>query len=207
MTEIWETVHQERAALARDLAGLPAESWTTPSLCAGWTVHDVLAHLVHDARTTKFSFAVELARARFNFDRANQMGVERERRATPSETLAAFEDAAPRTTSAPAPMASRFVEIIVHGEDIRRPLGIHHEYPTKAIIAALEYQLATAGSMGGSKERSAGLTLTATDSAWTTGSGPIVHGTGLDLLLALTGRAAGLDGLIGDGVEALSSRM
>jgi len=39
----WPTIHAERAALADDLAGLSAEQWATPSLCQGWTVHQVLA--------------------------------------------------------------------------------------------------------------------------------------------------------------------
>lgn len=207
MSEIWKPVHQERAALVHDLTALPNDLWTRNSLCEHWTVHDVLAHLVHDAKTTRAGFFLDLVRARFNFDRSNQMGVERERRTTPADTLIAFENALHRTTSAPAPLASRFVEIIVHGEDIRRPVGIHHEYPVPAIIVALEYQLATAASMGGSKERAAGLMLSATDCSWTNGSGPMVRGTSLDLLLALTGRATGLDCLIGDGVETLRARM
>jgi hypothetical protein len=51
-----------------------------PSLCEGWMVHDVLTHLVNDARTTKAGFVLALLRARFNFDRLNQKGLERERR-------------------------------------------------------------------------------------------------------------------------------
>lgn len=62
-------------------------------------------------------------------------------------------------------------------------------------------------TLGGIRERAVGLTLIATDSFWTTGAGPAVCGAGLDLLLALTGRAAGLDGLTGDGVDTLSARM
>jgi uncharacterized protein (TIGR03083 family) len=46
MSDIWPVVHAERRALAADLADLSPEQWQTPSLCAGWSVHDVLAHMV-----------------------------------------------------------------------------------------------------------------------------------------------------------------
>lgn len=200
----WSTVHREREALIHDLAGIGPRQWSTPSLCEGWTVHDVLAHLVDDARTTKVGFLVGLALARFNFDRANQRGVERERRSSPNETLAAFRDAAGRTTSAPAPLASRLVEIIVHGEDIRRPLGIRHCHATDTLLEAIRYQLATSGSMGGSKERAAGLCLVATDVDFAVGKGPVVRGTAIDLLLALTERDTGLDSLAA--LQAFSRR-
>ncbi|MGW7361488.1 maleylpyruvate isomerase family mycothiol-dependent enzyme, partial [Streptomyces sp. NPDC054802] len=78
-------VHAERAALIEDLARLDDGQWGQPSLCAGWTVHDVVAHLVDTARTTRIGFMAGLARARFDFDRQNARGVERERGATPEE--------------------------------------------------------------------------------------------------------------------------
>ena len=129
MTEIWPVVHAERRALIRDLEDLPARQWATPSLCPGWDVHDVLAHLVDDARTTRLGFLRRLAAARFDFDRCNARGVARERRADPRDTLAAFRAVSGRTTSAPAAPATRLVEAFVHGEDIRRPLGLARAYP------------------------------------------------------------------------------
>ena len=68
MNEIWDVVHEERRALAADLTELEPEAWDTPSLCPGWTVHDVVAHLVNDAKTTWAGFAGELLKARFDFD-------------------------------------------------------------------------------------------------------------------------------------------
>lgn len=49
-TDVWPTVHAERQALADDLEHVAPDRWATPSLCAGWGVHDVLAHLVETAR-------------------------------------------------------------------------------------------------------------------------------------------------------------
>lgn len=206
MVDAWNVVHTERQALIDDLGKLSSEQWNTPSLCDGWTVHDVLAHLVDDAKTTKPGFIRSLILAGFNFDRLNQKGVDLERKSDPADTLESFRRVSDRTTSAPAPLASRLVEIIVHGEDIRRPLGIPHEYPTDAIIGALDYQLATSGSMGGSKDRAADLRIIALDSDWTHGSGAEVKGNTIDLLIALTGRQTPNDALEGPGAEILRDR-
>jgi len=76
---VWSTVHAERRALIDDLAGLEDAQWETPSLCPGWSVHDVVVHLVATAKTTRISFMVGLVTARFDFDRDNARGVARER--------------------------------------------------------------------------------------------------------------------------------
>ena len=64
MSDIWSRVHDERRALIADLAGLPAQAWEQPSLAAGWTIHDVAAHLVDNARTTPLRLVVAMAKAR-----------------------------------------------------------------------------------------------------------------------------------------------
>jgi uncharacterized protein (TIGR03083 family) len=203
LSKLWDVVHAERDALIRDLESLPPEQWSAPSLCPGWDVHDVLAHLVGDAKTTGLSFLRDLIAARFDFDRANARGVERERLGDPKHTLEAFRAVSRRTTSAPAPLATRLVEIIVHGEDIRRPLGIHHDYPLASVAEALRYQLRTSVKMGGGKERAEGLRLVATDGDTEMGTGADVHGTSLALLLAVSGRPVGVDELSGPGAASL----
>lgn len=203
MSEIWDVVHAERDALIRDLDSLSPDQWQTPSLCPGWNVHDVLAHLVDDAKTTKLGFMRGLISARFDFDRANACGVERERAAHPKDTLDAFRGVSRRTTSAPVPLATRLVEIIVHGEDIRRPLGIRHAYPVTSVVEALDYQLRTSVKMGGGKERADGLRLLATDGDVDEGTGAEVRGTNLALLLAVSGRAVGAAELSGPGAASL----
>ena len=162
MNEIWAVVHQERDALIQDLLALKKQQWTTPSLCRGWDIHTVLAHLVNDAKTTRIGFVSKLIAAGFIFDRINASGISRERSADPNQTLAYFQGVRSRTASAPAPLATRLVEIFVHGEDIRRPLGIDHEYPVAEVATALQYQAKTSVKLGGGKERVEGLRLIAT---------------------------------------------
>lgn len=204
MDDVWPMVHHERERLIADLSAVPAERWTTPSLCEGWDVHDVVAHLVDDALTTRLGFVRALVGARLDFDRLNARGAARHRRDDPSDTLAAFEGVTHRRTSAPAPLASRLVEVCVHGEDVRRPLGISHEYAVRAVTGALGHQLATKVAMGGAKERAAGLQLIATDLDWRYGAGAEVHGTGLALLLAVSGRRLAPGELTGEGAARLS---
>jgi uncharacterized protein (TIGR03083 family) len=201
--DVWSLVHAERAALIGDLERLDAGSWDVPSLCPGWTVHDVVAHLVDTARTTRLGFVVGLARAGFDFDRQNARGVERERGSSPQETLERLRRVASRTSTPPAPLDTRLVEEVVHGEDIRRPLGLTRSYPEEAVVRALRLQARTPASFGGAKELVARVRLTATDADVSIGNGRELTGTALSLLLAVSGRQVAVDDLAGPGVEAL----
>ena len=139
---VWSFVHAERARLADDLATVAPHAWATPSLCPGWDVHDVLAHLVDTAKTSRIGFARQMIAARLDFDSANAAGIARERRADARDTLAAMREVVRYTRTPVAPRPTRLVEAIVHGEDIRRPLGIATSYASDAVAAALTYQLA-----------------------------------------------------------------
>ncbi|GAB2500112.1 maleylpyruvate isomerase family mycothiol-dependent enzyme [Nocardiopsis aegyptia] len=206
MNDVWKLVHAERRALIADLAGLPPRRWAEPSLCEGWTVHDVAAHLVDSARATRLGFLADLLRARMDFHRLNERGIARERGDGPADTLARLREVASRTTTPPAPLDTRLVEEVVHGEDVRRPLGITRAYPTEAVVRALRVQVRTPVAYGGGKERAAGLRLDASDSGVDIGDGPVVTGSTLDLLLALSGRRTALDGLHGPGADTFRSR-
>lgn len=206
MSDVWPIVHAERQALANDLQRLTRDQWTTPSLCAEWDVHDVVAHLVATAKTTPLRFITRFAAARFDFHKFTASGVTAERAADPATTLAEFRKVQSRTTSPPAPIDSRLVEAFVHGEDIRRPLGIPHEYPQTYVTRAIKLQADVGSEFGGGKTRIAGLTLTATDTDFTLGTGPAIEGPAISLLLAVAGRDSALTDLSGPGVEAISSR-
>jgi uncharacterized protein (TIGR03083 family) len=203
MTEIWPVVHAERRGLIQDLQTVPAEQWATPSLCRGWDVHDVLAHLVNDAKTTRLTFLCDLIAAGFDFNRLNAQGVAAERARDPGQTLEQFRAVSARTTSAPAPPRTRLVEAFVHGEDIRRPLGIRRSYPPAHVAAALGHQMGTSVTFGGGRERGRGLRLVATDTALSIGAGEEVRGTAIALLLAVSGRPVGTQELTGPGAVTL----
>ncbi|MGA5537737.1 maleylpyruvate isomerase family mycothiol-dependent enzyme [Mycolicibacterium nivoides] len=201
--DVWPMVHAERAALIADLGQLGDDRWETPSLCAGWTVHDVMAHLVDVALTTRIGFVVDMVAARLDFDRQNARGVRRARGASPQETFARLRQLASRTSTPPAPLDSRLVEEVVHGEDIRRPLGLTRSYPEEAVRRSLLQQAATSAKFGGAKELLTLVRFTATDADLSIGDGPEVRGTMLALLLAASGRKIALDELGGPGLRAV----
>lgn len=200
---VWSMVHDERRALVRDLEKLEGAEWETPSLCHGWVVHDVLAHLVDSARTNRRSFVRGMISARFDFDKDNEAGVHRARRADPAGTLAAMRASIELTRTPPAAIATRLVEAFVHGEDIRQPLGISASYPVDGVVAALDYQLGTSVSMGGGKQRGRKVRLKASDADYARGRGPEVCGPAIDLLLAVSGRPVKAGALRGAGLPLL----
>lgn len=200
-SEIWAVVHDERQALIDDLVALAADDWRTPSLCPGWDVHDVLAHLVDSAKTTRLGFLRRMVAAGFDFDRDNAVGITREKAAHPHDTVNAFEEVRSYTATPPAALATRLVEAFVHGEDIRRPLKIRRNYPPEHVANALAYQLKTSVKMGGGREAAHGLRLIATDESFEHGVGPEVHGPAIGLLLAVSGRPVTADELIGPGAS------
>lgn len=120
MDAIWNSVHRERAALIRDLRGLGPHDWDVESGCRGWRIRDVVAHLVDTAATTSTSFLTSMVRAGFDFDRQNELGVERYRGQRPEELISLLVQVRGRRSGPPrfmAPLATRLVEEIVHGED------------------------------------------------------------------------------------------
>jgi uncharacterized protein (TIGR03083 family) len=205
MSDIWPVVHAERRALADDLTDLTPEQWQTPSLCAGWSVHDVLAHMVATAKETPPRFLAGMIASGFRISRLTEKNIARERTGGPAATLAAFRAVETATSAPPGPTLSWLGEALVHAEDIRRPLGISHEYPLGSVTAVTEFYAGSNVLIGG-KRRVAGLTLQATDSDWSYGSGPVVAGPARALMMATTGRTAALDELDGPGVQTLRSR-
>lgn len=200
---IWSVVHDERRVLIEDLAGLEPRQWLTPSMCPGWDVHDVLAHLVDSAQTTKLGFVGSMVVAGFDFDKDNAVGVAKERSADPRHTLDRFKAVATRTTGPPAPLATRLVEAFVHGEDIRRPLGIHRDYPVSEVLIALKLQTATSRNWGGGQELVEGLRLVVSDAELQYGQGAEVRGSAIALLLAVSGRPVRPAELSGPGATQL----
>jgi uncharacterized protein (TIGR03083 family) len=202
---IWPTIHAEREALANDLADLTAEQWATQSLCSEWNVHQVLAHLLSAAKMTPAKFVRNYAAAGFKFNDFTAKQVAIEGAAGPAATLSSFRAAQSRTTAPPGPKETWLGEAFAHGEDIRRPLGIQHDYPLPQVARALEFYARSNAVIGG-KTRVAGLTLRATDTNASVGSGPLVEGPVVSLMLAATGRKSALKDLSGPGVEELRTR-
>lgn len=201
----WPVIHRERTTLAAHLAELPATAWGTPSLCQDWSVQDVLGHIVSTAKMTPPRFFAKFAGSGFRFGVMANREIARETAAGPGTTLAELRAHAGDSTAPPGPVTSWLGEIIVHGTDIRWPLGIDHDYPVDALIRVAEFYRGS-NALIGAKNRIAGVTLTATDTEWTTGTGPEVTGSLHALVMAMTGRRAALSRLSGDGLAVLTPR-
>jgi uncharacterized protein (TIGR03083 family) len=201
--DIWPVIHAERTALAGDLRGIPDEKWSTPSLCSTWTVRDVLAHMTATAKIAGPAFFPKLIRSGFSLAKMQDKDIAKERGASPADTLARFEATVSSVKHPPGPVDTWLGEVIVHSEDIRRPLGIAHDYPPAALTRVADFY-AGSNLVIGARRRVAGLTLRATDVTWSHGTGPDVTGRLADLIVAMTGRPA--ENLAGDGVAELRSR-
>jgi uncharacterized protein (TIGR03083 family) len=205
MTSPWPLIHAEREALIADLGTLTGEQWATPSLCADWTVRDVLGHMIATAKMTPPAFFAALAGAGFRFNEMNAKNVLREATPNPSDGLAEFRRHLKDTTHPPGPVEAMLGEAVIHSADIRRPLGMSREYPEEALTRVADF-FKGSNLLIGAKRRIAGLALRATDTGWSTGSGPEVTGPHLSLALAMTGRSAVLGDLAGEGLATLRSR-
>jgi uncharacterized protein (TIGR03083 family) len=202
---IWPLVHAERAALAADLADLTDEQWAAPSLCTGLSVREVLAHLTAGARLGPVRWLAGVIRCRFDFDKQVAMRLAEQLGATPAETLDRFRSVRTSTTKPPIPTLAMLGEVIVHAQDIRLPLGIRHDYPIETLTQLAEYYQGSDLPVL-TKTRIKGLRLVATDGPFNAGSGPLVSGTTLALIMAMAGRRAYGDELQGDGSATLRGR-
>src|SRR5262249_42736675 len=141
----------------------------------------------------------------FNFDKVQEAGVAAHRGSSPAETMSNFEAVVTSTKHPPGPTDTWLGEAIVHSEGIRPPRRIAPQNPTEALIRGANFYKGS-NLLIGSKKRIEGLTLSATDTEWSHGTGPEVAGPILSLIMAMTGRKEALEDLTGDGVATLRSR-
>ena len=201
-----DDVAAERLALADGLETLAPEQWAVPSLCAGWTVHDVVAHLTLSTRQSVPWTFWRTVRARGNLERAfADMARERAAAFGPAELIAQLRAMAHVDRRlALAGELDPLNDLLVHSQDLWIPLGRGRELPVERALPCLRH-VWTAPFVGAAK-RFAGLRLRATDAQWSAGEGPEVLGPVGALLLAVNGRVAGLDGCDGEGLGTARGR-
>jgi uncharacterized protein (TIGR03083 family) len=202
---LWAAAQAERASLAADLATFDEAQWAERSLCGRWTVEEVVAHLTAAASIGPLRWVASVLSARFDFDLHNDRRLAQHRGANPGETLQRFRQVVSSTTSTFGPTAAWLGEVVVHAQDIRRPLGLER---TPAIEGVTEVARCYARRDFTVAGRSAveGLRLEATDGSFATGAGPLVRGTTLALTMAMAGRGDYCDDLAGPGVPTMRER-
>ena len=202
---LWAAAHAERAALAQDLGDLDERQWVGPSLCGAWTVEEVVAHLTAAASIGPLRWVASVVGARFDFDVHNARRLAEHRGATPQDTLERFRRVVTSTTAASGHTAAWLGEVVVHGQDVRRPLGMLRTPAVAAVTEVARFYARRDFTVAG-RTAVEGLRLEATDGPFATGSGPLVSGTTLALTMAMAGRRAYCDDLTGPGVPTLRGR-
>jgi uncharacterized protein (TIGR03083 family) len=206
----------ELTALVNTAASLTPHELAAPSLCEGWRIDDVLAHLtwygtasgsalartaiaghLHPGHAMNREFFRAAIRYRSTHDHDEMISTLREL----GQGSRSYGPA--RLIARPAEF---LIDYVVHHADIRRPLRRPTASPSDAVVAALREAPRVSGLIG-ARRRSRRLRLVATDIGWQCGAGPVVEGTAESLLLALTGRSLALDELRGDGVATLADRL
>ena len=200
--EAREHVRRERTELLAFLETLTPEEWEAPSLCNGWRVRDVVAHVVAYDRFAPI-LVWHFVRSGFSVDRVNH-------RTTAAWSSRSIDELLARLRANLRPGGiTRLIgwpvalqEAVVHQQDVRRPLGRPRTIPAERVVGVLEC-LVDPPPLTGLQSRARGLHLAATDIGWTCGDGPLVSGYGEAIMMALAGRESVLDELTGPGVSLL----
>jgi uncharacterized protein (TIGR03083 family) len=197
-SDLWPAIRHEREALVSTLRTLTTEQWDAQSLCEGWTVRHVVAHLVMLDRYASFlglRFALGLARSGLRFNKLMDTDARRYSRSRTDDDLL---DALASTAQERRPVlhvhphpAVALAELVIHGQDVRRPLGIPAAFPPAHLIATLDLLLSFGAFLAPKRPR--GLRLEATDVAWARGRGRTVRAPAEELIMGLAGRRRVLD--------------
>lgn len=207
-TEIWRHIHAEREALAANLADLPAAEWSRPSLCTGWTVHDVAAHVISTPQIGWSDIAAMTLRSPgrgYNtiiYRQVKRLGA----RETRESILADYEKYGGSTHRVPVTTSVEpLVDVLLHHQDIVRPLGIERAMPPEAAAVAAD-RVRRLAFLLGTRRLLRSVRLVATDVDWTRGEGPTVTGPIQELLMLCSGREPDRSLLTGDGLAELPTR-
>lgn len=204
--QVWQAVDDQRSSLADLLDDLSGREWETPSLCQGWRVRDVAAHLTL-AHTGLMEAAWGMIRARGSFDRMIHDTALRRAR-LPAEVYAPMLRAmvGSRKKAPGLTPLEPLIDVLVHGQDIVIPLRRDWPMPAQAAELAAGRVWPDLFPFRAAK-RLAGIRFAATDCAWTAGEGTAIEGPISAILLVLTGRPAGLTQLSGPALEELRGRL
>ncbi|NUT45345.1 MAG: maleylpyruvate isomerase family mycothiol-dependent enzyme [Thermoactinospora sp.] len=207
--EIWAAIEAQRTRMADLLEDLTPKQWEQPSLCAGWQVRDVVAHVASTPFITFGQVFTEFVRARGNLNRTiRDAAVHIASRSSDEELLALLRRSATSRRRAPGtkPLDPLF-DALVHTQDIALPLGVRSPMPPELARVAASY-IGRRDLPGYSpRKEMRGLHLVATDIEWEYGEGRKVSGPIQSLVLAMSGRPAGLADLEGAGLQSLAARL
>lgn len=206
MENLRDLAAAERRDLADFLDTLTADEWSQSSLCPGWSVRDVVGHVVSFDLLSWPSLLALFVRSSFSLRHANARGVEESRRLPTDELVERLRThLVPRGVTAAFGCAIALTDGLIHHQDIRRALGRGREIPQERLVAALNFLPRARALPAPTNLR--GLRVVATDLIWAYGNGPEVYGPAEALLVALAGRPQALEDLSGPGLGTLAARV
>ncbi|MFI1988880.1 maleylpyruvate isomerase family mycothiol-dependent enzyme [Actinoplanes sp. NPDC020271] len=187
-TDVRREIAAQRAELAEMLAGLTGDQWDAGTLCQGWRVREVVAHITYPFRTRAPRFFLDLARAGGRFDRMADRVARRDAAAmSTAELLAQVRDNVEHPWSPPGGgAAGALSHDVIHGLDITLALFPERSVPSGRLAAVLDGM--SPRSIGYFGTDLSGVRLVATDLEWSFGDGEPVRGRGQDLLMVVCGR-------------------
>jgi uncharacterized protein (TIGR03083 family) len=201
-----DLARQEREDFADFLAGLTPEQWDSPSLCAGWSVRDVVAHCVSFEGLSARELTARFVKGRLQTDRINALAVADLADRSAAQLITILRDnAEPHGLGAGFGGRVALTDNMIHQQDIRRPLGLVRPIPSERLCAALDFVRYAPTIRGAWRAR--GVRLVATDVEWSHGKGPEAHGTGEALLMVMAGRRDAVRDVDGPGAATLASRV
>ncbi len=200
---VWRSIDQERARLADLFEELTDDEWKVQSLCTAWTVRDVAAHLTLAQMGMRAALPA-IVRARGSFDgMIRDTGIRQAKLPVEEYPRLLRQMIGSRRTAPFISEREPLLDVLVHSQDMTRPLGRNHPLPVESAMVAAD-RVWTMSFPFRARKRLAGRELVATDAPWRAGSGARVEGPMASLLLLLTGRPAALADLSGPGTEGLS---
>jgi uncharacterized protein (TIGR03083 family) len=188
MTDIRAAVAGERADLAELLEKLDAEQWNQQSLCAGWRVREVVAHITMPFRISTPRFLAGMVTAGGNFNRYADRQARRDAaELSPAELVDCLRRNVDHPWKPPGGgYQGALAHDVIHGLDITVALGIDREVPVERLHLVLDNLSSRQVNYFGADL--VGKQLQATDLDWTYGTGAVVSGKAQDLLLLLCAR-------------------
>ena len=194
-------VAAEFTSLADLLAAASDAQWDTPSLCDGWRVREVVAHMTMAARYSEAEFMAELRRRDFDFTRLSNEVARRDASLPADELVANLRsDVMQGWTPPGGGYHGALNHVVIHGLDVTVPLGVPRRSPDETIRVVLD-DLARGGGHAHFDIVINGRRLEASDLDWSHGSGPVLRGAAGDLALAMCGRAVPSGRLEGEPIQ------
>ncbi|GAA3079729.1 maleylpyruvate isomerase family mycothiol-dependent enzyme [Streptomyces olivoverticillatus] len=187
-TEVRAAIAAERRELADLFDALRTDQWNEQSLCAGWRVREVAAHMSMGFRLSLPATLGELVKARGNLHRMTDRVARRDAAAHSTTALAAFlrDNAHHPWTPPVGGLAAALGHDVVHGLDITVALGLDRRVPANRLRILLD-EIRPSGLKFFGADLD-GVRLSAEDLDWSYGSGSPVYGAAQDLLLLAYGR-------------------